>query len=62
MSRLRIEPALNGNNVFMVHPAGFEPAAFRSGGERSIRLSYGCALQSNTVARNLGPYLASARR
>ena len=28
----------------MVTPAGFEPATFRSGGERSNPLSYGAAL------------------
>lgn len=44
----------------LVHPAGFEPAAFRSGGERSIRLSYGCALQSNSLARSLWLYLRGA--
>ena len=31
-----------GYGVFVAHPARFERAAFRLGGERSILLSYGC--------------------
>ena len=41
----------------VVRPTGFEPVAFRSGGERSIRLSYGrkqiTGIISNLVYRVL---------
>ncbi len=33
----------------MAHPAGVEPAASASGGQRSIQLSYGCSAE-NSIA------------
>lgn|GEM_PF-3896669 len=37
----------------MVFPAGFEPAAFHLGGERSILLSYGNPIYESYLTKDL---------
>ena len=43
----------------MVHPAGFEPTTFYSGGRRSIQLSYGCPYH---ILYNIVPNNAKGKR
>ncbi len=38
----------------MVHSRGFEPLTFASGGQRSIHLSYECALIKITYTQIIG--------
>jgi hypothetical protein len=41
VSRYRLSVICQSEHENVARPAGFEPAAFGSGGQRSIQLSYG---------------------
>ena len=44
MSRYELSVVCQSADRNVARPAGFEPAAFGSGGQRSIQLSYGRSL------------------
>jgi len=60
LSRYRLSVICQSTDRNVVRPAGFEPAAFGFGGQRSIQLSYGRVADSNP-ARFHAPSKALAR-